>query len=139
MALVIVVEGRIGRLFLSLTLLMLVVCVRETRVDNGECQVEQEEGADEHKGQEVHEYVHCVCLLHHALYLTPAFQSYRLKHNEKGVHCIVEIGHTKVWIIIRLAAKVTTRAAVGSTAYQIVLVNATFLDADAAELQVACH
>jgi len=46
----------------------------ELRVDNCQCQVQEEEGSYEHEREEVQKDDVCVGFLHHPLDFTPAFQ-----------------------------------------------------------------
>ena len=94
-----------------LLLLVLVVGLRELGVDDGEEQVQKEEGASEDHSDEDDEGNIVEGALHHALDVGPALQGDALEHVEQGVLDRVEVGHSIVGIVVLLAAEVPAWAA----------------------------
>ena len=121
--LVLVVEGVVHLVFVELhiprllqllgllLLLVLVVGLRELGVDDGEEQVQKEEGAGEDHRDENDEGDVVEGTLHHALDVGPALEGDALEHVKEGVLDRVEVGDSEVGVVVLLAAEVAAGAA----------------------------
>jgi hypothetical protein len=96
--------------FLQVLLLLLFVGLCKLGVDDGESQVQKKKGSDEDQRNEEYPYPSGICLLHHALHVTPALKGHALEHAQKGVKKVVKVGHSIVRIFICFAAEVATGA-----------------------------
>jgi hypothetical protein len=118
---------------------VLFVSLGELRIDDSQGQVQQKEGSNEDQGQEVQKDDVSVGLLHLLLDITPSFKGHRLEHTQQGVHYVVEVGDSKVWVLVGSAAEVTTWTFNASAKWLIRGMHLSCLDAHAPFHQIARH
>ena len=92
-----------------------------TGLDDGQEQIEQEEGTDEHHGNEEEEGPGCVGLLIHDHDLGPALHGDALEDIEQGPEYVVEIGDVILWVQGLPSTEVANWAAKGATNYLLAL------------------
>ena len=68
------------------------------RVDDSECQVEQEEGAEQNDENEVNEHIGTETTPYHDHNVTPTFERNTLEHIEEGVRQVVEVCDTEIGV-----------------------------------------
>ena len=76
-------------------------------MDNGECQVEKEEGADEHHGDEEENGEGRIHFLVHNHDFGPAFERDALENVEEGPKNVVKIRHVEVGVQCLFATVIT--------------------------------
>jgi len=112
------------------------VGLSELRIDNGKCQVEQEECSKEYHRHEHHIDYWSVTDLHVSLDLTPALQCDTLEYSKESIVYVVKIGNAIIWVGSSFGTKVASRTSILiRVANDIIRMDPTCLNSDAPLLE----